>query len=72
MFGDVWEWAGRYRTSETNIGVPPFQIETRLSEMLEDLKAWGLSDMEMLQQSVYLHHRAVHIHPFLNGNGRWA
>ena len=28
--------------------------------------------MEMLEQSAYLHHRAVHIHPFLNGNGRWA
>lgn len=72
MFGDVWEWAGFYRTSETNIGVPHIQIEVRLSEMLEDLNAWGLSGMEMLQQSAYLHHRAVHIHPFLNGNGRWA
>ena len=22
--------------------------------------------------AVHLHHRAVQIHPFLNGNGRWA
>ena len=28
MFGDVWKWAGTYRTSERNIGVAPYQIPT--------------------------------------------
>ncbi|MCH7545294.1 MAG: mobile mystery protein B [Planctomycetes bacterium] len=72
MFGDVWEWAGHYRVSETNIGVNPVQIETQLYTLLEDLKAWQASDVEMLEQCVRLHHRSVQIHPFTNGNGRWA
>ena len=28
--------------------------------------------MRLLEQAVRLHHRAVRIHPFPNGNGRWA
>jgi len=37
--------------------------------MLEDLKVW---DVSLLEQATRLHHRAVQIHPFENGNGRWA
>jgi len=28
--------------------------------------------MDLVEQSARLHHRAVLIHPFQNGNGRWA
>ena len=28
--------------------------------------------MPILEQAVRLHHRAVVIHPFINGNGRWS
>jgi Fic family protein len=28
--------------------------------------------MNLIEQAARLHHRAVFIHPFLNGNGRWA
>ena len=28
--------------------------------------------MNLVEQAVRLHHRAVQIHPFYNGNGRWA
>lgn len=27
MFGRVWEWAGRYRRTKTNIGIDPTRIE---------------------------------------------
>ena len=28
--------------------------------------------MPLAEQAARLHHRAVSIHPFLNGNGRWS
>jgi Fic-DOC domain mobile mystery protein B len=69
MFGEVWEWAGTLRKTETNIGSRPHQIEIDLHNLLEDLKAWN---MPLLEQAVRLHHCAVKIHPFRNGNGRWS
>ena len=30
MFGQVWEWAGEYRTTERNIGVAPYEIPVKL------------------------------------------
>lgn len=30
MFGDVWTWAGKLRTIETNIGALPHEIPLRL------------------------------------------
>lgn len=71
MFGNVWTWAGTLRKRETNIGSPPQQIEIDLHNMLEDLKTWEKSDMPLLEQAARLHHAAVRIHPFPNGNGRW-
>jgi Fic-DOC domain mobile mystery protein B len=72
MFGDVWAWAGRLRKSNVNIGVQWDQIEAQLFNLFKDLPVWGQSGMELLNQAVLLHYRAVFIHPFLNGNGRWA
>lgn len=72
MFGDVWEWAGKARTAETNLGVPPREILPQLQVLLEDLHSWKEFGHDIVDQSAWLHHRAVSIHPFLNGNGRWA
>lgn len=72
MFGEVWEWAGKLRTRDLNIGSPAHTIAPDLHNLLEDLSEWQRSRMSLLEQSVRLHHRAVQIHPFLNGNGRWS
>jgi Fic-DOC domain mobile mystery protein B len=72
MLGRVWAWAGRPRVSDTNLGVPWRQIEPRLFGLLGDLAVWKTSGMDMVEQAALLHHRAVQIHPFTNGNGRWA
>lgn len=72
MFGDVWIWAGKLRRHATNIGVPPQNIETDLHNLASDLVVWRDSSMELLEQAVRLHHVAVRIHPFANGNGRWS
>lgn len=71
MFGDVWVWAGEYRTTERNIGVAPYQIPIKIMQLFDDLKFWidnkTYSNHEI---AVRLHHRLVQIHPFPNGNGR--
>jgi len=72
MFGDVWTWAGKIRQTEKNIGIKPFQIETSLQDLLDDLFVWQNRDMDLIEQAATLHYKAVFIHPFDNGNGRWA
>jgi Fic-DOC domain mobile mystery protein B len=73
MFGDVWSWAGRPRRSELNLGVPAYRIDQDLQTLLEDLNYWQNNPvMDVIEQAARLHHRAVQIHPFLNGNGRWS
>ena len=73
MFGTVWDWAGQFRTSNLNIGVEAYRISSDLSTLLDDLSFWEEHDTyPTLERAVHLHHRSVLIHPFQNGNGRWA
>jgi Fic-DOC domain mobile mystery protein B len=73
MLGDVWRWAGKFRTSERNLDIAYYEIPTALRQLLDDAKAWikhkSFSPDEI---AVRFHHRLVHIHPFPNGNGRHA
>jgi Fic-DOC domain mobile mystery protein B len=73
MFNDVWKWAGRFRTSERNIGIDHWEIPVALRMLLDDAKAWiehkAYSPDEI---AVRFHHRLTQIHPFPNGNGRHA
>lgn len=71
MFGDVWEWAGRYRIRETNIGVDPATISTEVRTLVADVRTWvDHKTFEPDEVSVRFHHRLVSVHPFPNGNGR--
>jgi fido (protein-threonine AMPylation protein) len=72
MFDDVWAWAGQPRKKNLNLGAPWQHVESQLFGLLKDLSLWSQSGMELLDQAVLLHHKAVFIHPFLNGNGRWS
>jgi len=72
MFGDVWDWAGQSRTIDLNLGVHWPQVQLALQDLLADLRVWEKAWPDVLDQAAHLHHRAVRIHPFLNGNGRWA
>jgi Fic-DOC domain mobile mystery protein B len=75
MFGDVWDWAGRYRDTERNIGIDPWQIRTAVADLVADVAAWLTSQvdpMDPTEAAVRVHHRMVAIHPFPNGNGRHA
>ena len=72
MFADVWTWAGRYRTTERNIGVEPRTITVCLRDLMEDAKLWtgGDNPRPVDEAAAAFHHRLVQIHPFPNGNGR--
>jgi Fic-DOC domain mobile mystery protein B len=72
MFGDVWNWAGEVRSGSLNIGVPVHRITSDLQQLLDDLHSWSGFQMDLIEQSARLHHRAAQIHPFINGNGRWS
>ncbi len=72
MFGVVWRWAGVIRRVDLNIGSPALRVETDLHELVLDLRSWDSGGMQILERACRLHHRAVLVHPFLNGNGRWA
>jgi Fic-DOC domain mobile mystery protein B len=62
MFDQTRKWAGEYRCTEKNLGVP-----------FHDVRYWIENSTYSLDEiSVRFHHRLVLIHPFPNGNGRHA
>jgi Fic-DOC domain mobile mystery protein B len=73
MFDRTWKWAGSFRTTDKNIGVPAHQIPTALRNGLDDAEH-GLENevFPIPEVAVRLHHRLVSVHPFPNGNGRHA
>lgn len=71
MFNEVWTWAGRYRRTETNIGIDPTLISTEVRSLVDDARSWrSFGTYEPDELAVRFHHRLVAIHPFPNGNGR--
>ena len=40
MFDQTWKWAGTYRKTEKNIGIPHYQIRESLSVLLGDARYW--------------------------------
>ncbi|MCY4272987.1 MAG: mobile mystery protein B [bacterium] len=71
MFGQVWSWAGQYRTHETNIGIEPTQIAVAVRLLVEDVSWWIERETFATDEiAIRFHHRLVGIHPFRNGNGR--
>ena len=73
MFNRVWRWAGRYRTTERNLGVAPYLIEPELRQIVDDARYWvERASLPPEELAVRFHHRLVVVHPFANGNGRWS
>ncbi|WP_293681372.1 mobile mystery protein B [uncultured Phenylobacterium sp.] len=73
MFGKVWSWAGAYRLSDKNIGVPRGVIQLRLYELFDNIGYWAKNGAYSADEvAARFHHGLVFIHPFPNGNGRWS
>ena len=71
MFDQTWKWAGLYRTTEKNIGIPHYQIREALAALLGDARYWlEHRTFPPDEIAIRFHHRLVFIHPFANGNGR--
>jgi len=73
MFGNVWDWAGKFRQVELSIGIKAYLIPTQLKELLNDIAYRNKhKTFDIYETATRIHHRAVQIHPFQNGNGRWS
>jgi Fic-DOC domain mobile mystery protein B len=71
MFRKVWKWAGQYRTSDKNIGIPRARIQTGLYQALDNTRFWVENKTFPPDEiAVRFHHELVAVHPFPNGNGR--
>jgi len=73
MYGNVWNWAGQYRSSGKNIGVDAYRIAPELRQLLDDCRYWIENNTYEPDEIVArLHHKLVWIHLYPNGNGRHA
>lgn len=73
MFGDVWDWAGKLRQVELSIGIKAYMVSSELKKLVDDLAFWDEhKSFDVVEIAARLHHRAVQVHPFKNGNGRWS
>lgn len=71
MYSDVWKWAGEFRRTEKNIGVPWTNTGLELKNLLDDTKYWiALQTFSPEEVAIRFKHRIVSIHCFSNGNGR--
>jgi Fic-DOC domain mobile mystery protein B len=71
MFNETWTWAGTFRRTGKNLGVPPHAIAASLHDLLNNVTYWLEHATYPLDEiAARFHHRLVAIHPFPNGNGR--
>jgi Fic-DOC domain mobile mystery protein B len=76
MYDQVWAWAGQYRTTDRNLGVPYWQVRVDMRNVEADVGEW-LADVRAARYrndecAIRFGYRLVVIHPFPNGNGRWS
>jgi len=71
MFNNVWEWAGKFRKTNKNLGVDKFMIAVSLKQLLDDCKFW-IDNKTYPEDEIVIRfsHGIVNIHCFPNGNGR--
>ncbi|MCU1390801.1 MAG: hypothetical protein JWL72_4139 [Ilumatobacteraceae bacterium] len=85
MFGEVWSWAGSYRSTLKSIGIDPTLVAVAVRDLVQNARVWidaqpvlreGGPQEERLPAALQIvarfHHQLVWIHPFANGNGRHA
>jgi Fic-DOC domain mobile mystery protein B len=71
MFGEVWEWAGKKRKTNKNIGVDKHLISVEIRKLIDDCRYWIENKTYNNDEiAIRFSHRIVKIHLFPNGNGR--
>lgn len=76
-FGHLYDWAGKWRTTNVLVGhfepSQPFQIVQLMYQFIDNLNFKISTDKtkeEHIDCLLYCHYEFVRIHPFNNGNGR--
>lgn len=76
-FGRLYDWAGKWRTTEVMVGqlLPPKpnQVLHSMYQFIENLNfkiSVALTPEEHIETLTYSHFEFIRIHPFNNGNGR--
>jgi Fic-DOC domain mobile mystery protein B len=73
MFDATWQWAGQFRTRQTNIGVESREIAHQLRFLFNDTAYYLKENIYSIKEiATRLHHKLVWVHPFPNGNGRFS
>lgn len=73
MFNKTWKWAGKFRTSDKNIGCDWTLVAVKLNQLLGNARYWVNNETFAPDElAARFHHALVWIHPFSNGNGRHA
>ncbi len=72
LYGELWTWAGRYRTRELSIGIDPAYIAVELRTWFDTIRyRWERTrDWTPRELGIAVHAETVRIHPFVDGNGR--
>jgi fido (protein-threonine AMPylation protein) len=72
LYGEIWDWAGRYRSRGLNIGVAPEAIAVEVRSSLDSIRyRWEhTQDWTPRELGIAVHAETVRIHPFSDGNGR--
>lgn len=78
IFGDIYEWAGEYRTCELTKGSSAFEyaehVPNKLNQAFKSLREdnfyKGLTKENFSRKAASFLHKLNDIHPFREGNGR--
>ena len=69
MFNETWRWAGMFRTTATNLGVPVHQIASPVRDLCENVHAQiECASYPWPELAVRFHRDLVWIYPFPNGS----
>lgn len=74
MFAKVWRWAGAWsRERDRRIGVDYWLIQPELHDLIDTARYWIENGVYPADEiALRFHHKLTWIHPFPNGNGRFA
>ena len=72
MFGEVWEWAGKIRRTEKTLGIEAYKIGSEMNRLIHEIGTWEKEARPDIETTARIHHRLAWIHPYENGNGRFA
>lgn len=73
MFGEVWNWAGKFRLSNKNLGVDKIKISSEIKQLISNTRFWIEDETYTPDEiAVRFAHRLMQIQCFPDGNARHA